>query len=195
MKNENLNHYSLNESENVEKNKKEEKPKLPGIFYFFRAVGIILATVGVILLVSGLSMNVPGFGEDGWFDASSRQGEIIFGGVGCIMFAVPLFLVSFYPKLAKIGIQTGKYILHDNKKDLEDLGATAGGISARTTKRVLDENEEEISHIVNKGAEMLGSGVRKIKSELNEKKIFCKHCGASIDADSTFCNRCGKQIK
>lgn len=26
-------------------------------------------------------------------------------------------------------------------------------------------------------------------------KIFCKYCGASIDADSTFCGSCGRKIK
>ena len=27
-----------------------------------------------------------------------------------------------------------------------------------------------------------------------QKTMFCKHCGARIDADSTFCSRCGKEL-
>ena len=27
----------------------------------------------------------------------------------------------------------------------------------------------------------------------NEETIFCKHCGAKIDADSKFCKSCGKE--
>ncbi len=27
-----------------------------------------------------------------------------------------------------------------------------------------------------------------------EPKIYCKHCGASIDADSNFCSNCGKEV-
>ena len=35
---------------------------------------------------------------------------------------------------------------------------------------------------------------KNVKVEMvDEKQMFCKHCGQSIDADSTFCNHCGKE--
>ena len=27
----------------------------------------------------------------------------------------------------------------------------------------------------------------------NTNKVYCKYCGAEIDADSKFCNKCGKE--
>ncbi len=34
---------------------------------------------------------------------------------------------------------------------------------------------------------------RAIKAGLTDEVIYCKHCGTEIDADSSFCKKCGKQ--
>lgn len=38
----------------------------------------------------------------------------------------------------------------------------------------------------------IAKGIKKGMSE--DTTIYCKHCGAQIDADSNFCNNCGKQV-
>lgn len=41
---------------------------------------------------------------------------------------------------------------------------------------------------------MISPKARAIKEGLTEDEtIYCKHCGASIDSDSTFCKKCGKE--
>ena len=38
-----------------------------------------------------------------------------------------------------------------------------------------------------------GNTARAIKDGFMDKQIYCKHCGASIDEDSRFCKKCGKE--
>ena len=71
--------------------------------------------------------------------------------------------------------------------------------SVKATKYMMDESKNDISSISTGMAEATSDGVeittRAIKKGLTEdKSIFCKHCGAKIDKDSKFCNKCGKEI-
>ena len=70
----------------------------------------------------------------------------------------------------------------------------------KATKYMLDESKDDIQSISTDMADATSKGIEKttraIKKGLTEdEKIFCKHCGAKIDKDSTFCSKCGKKIK
>ena len=79
----------------------------------------------------------------------------------------------------------------------QDLGKLTGEIGVKTTKGIMDENEDDLRHISSKGADIASDGitktVRAIKKGMNDDTVYCKHCGTSIDSDSTFCKKCGKE--
>ena len=64
-------------------------------------------------------------------------------------------------------------------------------------KEVMTDKEEDLKYVINKRAEISKDAITKttraIKEGLKGSEIYCKHCGAQIDADSAFCKKCGKQ--
>ena len=120
--------------------------------------------------------------------------------IGCIF--IFTFGMIFSPKLRSkfMGhqLKMQKRMLEDNKEVIQDLGKLAGGIGVQTTKGIMDENEDDLRHISSKGADIASDGitktVRAIKKGMTEDSdVYCKHCGESIDNDSTFCKACGKK--
>lgn len=68
----------------------------------------------------------------------------------------------------------------------------------KATKYMLDESKEYIKDISTNMAEATKDSIetttRAIKKGFTEnEKIYCKHCGSSIDEDSKFCKHCGKE--
>ena len=91
-----------------------------------------------------------------------------------------------------------KRMLEDNKDVIQDLGKLTGEIGVKTTKGIMDENEDDLRHISSKGADIASDGitktVRAIKKGMSDAgDVYCKQCGESIDSDSTFCKACGKK--
>lgn len=111
----------------------------------------------------------------------------------CIMF-VP----SFRSKFMGHQLKMQKQMLEDNKDVMADIGKISGEIGVKTTKGIIDENEDDIRHVVGKTADIASDGITKTaraikKGFTEEEPIYCKHCGASIDSDSIFCKACGKK--
>lgn len=84
------------------------------------------------------------------------------------------------------------------QKDLEKTLTELGSIAAKARKNILIENEDELRFSANKQAEInkdaIKTSMHAIKEGLTEEEtVYCKHCGASIDADSKFCKSCGKE--
>ena len=111
----------------------------------------------------------------------------------CIMF-VPSFRSKFFGHQLRMQ----KRMLEDNKDVITDIGKISGEIGVKTSKGVLDENEDDIRHVVTKTADVSKEAItittRAIREGFTEENtVYCKHCGANIDADSTFCKKCGKK--
>lgn len=72
-----------------------------------------------------------------------------------------------------------------------------GKTAINVQKKILDENEETLKEIANKKAsinkEAIKTVARSVKDGMSEEEMYCKHCGASIDSDSKFCKKCGKE--
>jgi hypothetical protein len=94
--------------------------------------------------------------------------------IGGFLFPVGIFLcalgffLGFKSEIAKMHIQSSKYIQQENKEDLKDIANTSAEISS-----------EAITTIT-----------KAVKEGTKDKK-FCKYCGAEIDGDSVFCSKCG----
>lgn len=118
----------------------------------------------------------------------------IFVFVICLMF-VP----GLRSKFMGHQLRMQKRMLEDNKEVMQDIGKITGEIGVKTAKGIIDENEDDIRHVVGKTADMSKDAIttttRAIKKGLTEEEsdVYCKHCGESIDNDSTFCKACGKK--
>lgn len=114
--------------------------------------------------------------------------------VACVMF-VPGVRSKFFGHQLKMQ----KKMLEDNKEVMTDIGKITGEIGVKTAKGVIDENEDDIRHVVSKSADMskdaITTATRAIKKGFTEEEsdVYCKHCGASIDSDSAFCKACGRK--
>ena len=139
------------------------KPKHFFIFKIIGAIGLIVALIGIILTVKG-------FGN-------FENNNFIIGGLLATFgfFIGALFLVQgFKPEIARMNAKAVKYVQEQNKAELTDIANNAAEI---------------MSNAVSQTANAVKDGV----SENTEGKIYCKHCCALIDADSKFCNKCGKE--
>lgn len=100
----------------------------------------------------------------------------LFGAIGgalTFMLVMPLaYLAQFYilKHMGKAAVKVQKSIIEENKEDLKDVANASAEISS----------------------EAITKTTRAVKKGL-EDKIYCKHCGDKIDADSKFCNSCGKK--
>ena len=137
--------------------------KKPKYFLIFKIIGII----GILIVGLGIYLAVTGFGD---FESSKFMVGTMISPFG-LMIGVSCSLIGFRPEIAKMRSKTIKYIQEENKDDL--------------------------TAIANNTAEIMEGAVSKTASAVKEgfvqDTIFCKHCGAKIDADSKFCNRCGKE--
>lgn len=126
----------------------------------------IVGVAGAILAIIALALIFTGFGD---FESNN----FMIGG-----FLLPLaifatvtgFVIGFKPQISKMTAQGTRYILEENKEELSDI--------ATTTAEIASEGVEMTARAVARGL---------------EDTIFCKHCGAQIDADSRFCSKCGKE--
>lgn len=83
----------------------------------------------------------------------------------------------------------------DMGETLKDLSSVAINIR----KNILEENEDTLKEIKTMEADIEKGAITTKAAAVKEgftkgKTMFCKHCGASIDADSKFCKECGKQL-
>lgn len=138
--------------------------KKPKHFFIFKIIGFIGVVVGII----GLILTLTGFGN---FENNSFMvgGFLVAFGM---FIGITCLVIGFRPEVAKLSTKSAKYIVNDNKDDLTDI--------ANTSADIYNDAITQTTRAIKKGL-------------TEEKSMFCKHCGAKIDADSKFCNKCGKE--
>ena len=127
----------------------------------------IIGFIGIGLGVFGLILAFVGFGD---FESNNFMIGSFVAVIGVMMTALGI-AIGFGPEIAKARAKTLRYIQEENKDDLTAIA---------------NNSAEIMSDAVSKTANAVANGV--------QKTMFCKHCGARIDADSTFCSRCGKEL-
>ena len=125
----------------------------------------LIGFLGLALSVVGFILVITGFGE------FENNNFIIGGFLSCfgLFIGVSCLIYGFSPELSKMRVQSARYIQSQNKDELSDMVSTAADISSDAITTV----------------------AKAVKEGL-EDTMYCKHCGAKIDADSKFCNKCGK---
>ena len=152
--------------------KKTEKPKH---FLVLKIIGIALVMAGIILLILALTSKPVDMLDNGWFASQSSKMGKIFGGAVCLMIGIVVIFAGFTPEIHKMGVKTTKYIQEDNKEGLTDIADTSADIK---------------SGAITKTTRAIKKGFTSTEEDDNVK-IYCKHCGNKIDADSKFCSNCG----
>ena len=175
--------------ENKKRTSQKRKTKLPTIFIVLRIIAVVLLATCITLIVIG----------------SKNDNSIIMIGIFGLFLCLFLGVISFIPSIQKTSIKTEKYIMETTKDDLKDLLSTTMGIGIGATSDAIDGNEDELRNVVDKGSDIASGGIfkaarafgRGIKESFGGAKgqadVYCKYCGASIDADSVFCKKCGRQ--
>ena len=127
----------------------------------------IIGVIGAVATVTGIVLTVAGFGD---FESNNFMIGSFVAVIGVMMTALGI-TIGFGPEIAKARAKTLRYIQEESKDDLTAIA---------------NNSAEIMSDAVSKTANAIANGV--------QKTMFCKHCGARIDADSTFCSRCGKEL-
>ena len=87
-----------------------------------------------------------------------------------------------------------KNMLEKNKETYKEIAK----MQAELEKDILEDNQEILKETANKKAHINKEAVKAMAGAVKEGfsengAVFCKHCGASIDSDSKFCKKCGKE--
>ena len=136
--------------------------KKPLSFLILRIIGFCCLALALL----GIVLVIVGFGD---FETNNFMigGFLttfgLFAGIACTV-------ASFLPEISKTTIRTQKYIQNENKEDLTDLANTAAEINANAVTTISRAAAQGFTQ---------------------ENTVFCKECGAKIDADSKFCRHCG----
>ena len=122
-----------------------------------------IGALGIAAAIVGIILVAVGFGSNG-------ETFMLGGVMTCVGFfvGVSCLFSGFRPEITKLMTKTNRYIQEENKEDLTEMASTGADIASDAITKV----------------------TRAVKEGL-EESMFCKHCGAKIDADSNFCNRCG----
>ena len=127
----------------------------------------IIGVIGAVATVTGIVLAISGFGN---FESNNFMIGSFVSVIGVVMTGFGI-TIGFGPEIAKLRAKTLRYIQEENKEDLTAIASNS---------------VEIMSDAGSKTAGAIANGV--------QKTMFCKHCGAKIDADSTFCSRCGKEL-
>ena len=100
--------------------------------------------------------------------------------------AIPICFYSFSPKIIRKSLKKMMPVQKELMSDMLDM-----------KKEILTEKEEDLKYVADKQANISKDAIttttRAIKEGFIDNMIYCRHCGAKIDADSKFCKKCGKQ--
>lgn len=139
------------------------------------------------------------------FDSIFAFQKIMFLVVGGIFVAIFGYAIAmiFNPKLRgkmmSNNIKAMKHMTDISKDDMEDMLTNLSDIAINAKSNIINNNEETLRDIASKEANINKDAIKTTFSAIkeglsgNEGTMFCKHCGAVIDADSKFCNQCGKE--
>ena len=138
--------------------------KLFNIYNLMKVIGFVLLG----LAIYGLVLTFTGFGD---FESNNFM-------IGGFLFSFGLFLAI--PSL------------------VFGFSRATARLRARTALHIHTENRDTLAQLANTKAEIASGAIKTTAQAVREGftggTMFCKHCGAQIDADSKFCKSCGKEL-
>lgn len=133
-----------------------------------KTAGLIVMLIGIIMLIIGFFViQVPEMGHKDWFELETKSNFFRFVGFFVtIVGCIVRFVVGNQRQIMAYQVQQGMPIAQEGLEKMSPSMGTAAKEIAKGIKEGMEDNNF----------------------------IYCKHCGAQIDADSNFCNKCGKQL-
>lgn len=131
-----------------------------------------------------------------------KMGEILFIIVPIIIIVTLVFMLIMMfstkarGKMMSREIKATKYMTKYAKEDIEDIMTDMGSASVNAKYNIINENEDILKDMTHRQAEINKESIKTTASAIKEglrDTMYCKHCGALIDADSKFCKSCGKE--
>lgn len=121
--------------------------------------------------------------------------------IGIFVFALVMILSpKLRGKMMSRQVKSLKHMIDESADDFTSIGKTVGRVEANVRKGILDENEDTLKNVEAREADLDAIRIEKKANALKKgfssnpkETIYCKHCGKSIDSDSTFCSKCGKK--
>ena len=120
----------------------------------------------VVVTIIGFVLTFTGFGN---FENNNFMIGSFMSTFGLFL-AIVFLMIGFRPEIIKMSAKSAKYIQQQNKEDLSSIVNTSADIA---------------SEAITKTTQAIKKGIKDT--------MFCKHCGEEIDADSKFCNFCGRK--
>ena len=142
------------------------KQQKPIIFLILK----ILAPLFLAVAITGIVLSVKGFDD---FESNNFMVGGMLATFGIFLTAI-CAIFGFSPEIRKLSIKTQKYQIEENKQDLTDIANTTAEIHKDAIKTT-------------------ASAIKDGLTEDTDPQMYCKHCGAQIDANSRFCKVCGKE--
>lgn len=131
---------------------------------------LVLKIVAICMLVVGVTLIVLGTTKYK-IDDYMLNPALFAPGIVLTVLSLPCFIISFLPEIQRLGVKTIKYMQNANKEDLKDISTQSVDIRSEAIKNT----------------------AKSIKDGIKDT-MYCKECGAVIDADSKYCKECGKKI-
>lgn len=141
----------------------------------------------------------------GDFDSIFAFQKIMFFVVGGVFVAIFGYVIAmiFNPKLRgrmmSNNIKAMKHMTDFSKEDMQDMITQLSDVAINAKSNIINNNEEVLRDMASKEANINKDAIKTTFSAIREgltgdnANMFCKHCGAVIDADSKFCKDCGKE--
>ena len=126
---------------------------------------------------------------------------VVFGVIFVVIFGfaiATMFSSKLRGKMMSNHVKAMRHMTDMSKEDMKHITTTLGDVAVNARSNIINNNEDLLRDMANKQADINKGAVKTTFSAIREglqgdSTMFCKHCGASIDADSTFCKKCGKE--
>ena len=101
-----------------------------------------------------------------------------------------------------VQIRGSNRAIDENQDAIENTTANIMGSQYRGMSKAVSKNKGDIENVSTTMAKATKKGVKTTTKAVaeglkegftGEETIYCKHCGETIDADSKFCKKCGKE--
>ena len=137
--------------------------KKPISFLIFKIVGFVALAIAIWGAVLAFS-GFDDFESNNFMIGGFMATFGLFAAIACLV-------KGFSPEITKQSLKTQGYIMQENKEELSNIATTTAEIAS----------------------DAVTVTTKAVKEGFLDEQMYCKHCGAQIDADSKFCKSCGKE--
>ena len=169
---------------NEEQYKKSNK-KVKTIGLIVMIIGLCLIFMGISFLADASQMEVPQMGAENRYEIKSAK--IGKQATGSAMI-IPGFGITLIGCMLRFIVGNRRNIMAYQMQQVMPIAQEGMEKMTPTLKNITNEMAPSYGTVAKEIAKGIKAGMA------DEEFVYCKHCGAQIDSDSSFCKVCGKQV-